>query len=174
MGERAVFRIYSDDHAGAFESPYAPAQFQLPAIARWIEACRWQGQAPSAQNYWDHAQTDTIAQHFTHTYPVDDLDPNDLSWRYELRSITANHGWTAELTVWARGTEPLAGFHVIHQAWLGSELTAPIHLLAADALTELIHMVDPDDPLAAAIPTWRHQAETHASYANLSGTPQHN
>jgi hypothetical protein len=80
MGKPAVFRIYSDDHAGAFCAQWASPQFKLAAIARWIEACRWRGQAPSAQNYWDHAQADTIGDHFTESYPVDDLDPGDLSY----------------------------------------------------------------------------------------------
>ena len=40
MGARAVFRIYSVDHVGAFWATRASPQYRFPALARWIEACR--------------------------------------------------------------------------------------------------------------------------------------
>ncbi|TCC33865.1 hypothetical protein E0H75_42150 [Kribbella capetownensis] len=169
MGERAVFRIYSDDHAGAFYAQWATPQFKLSALARWIEACRWRGQAPSAQNYWDHAQADPTGDHFTESYPVDDLDPGDLSYRYELRSITTGEGWTAELTVWGRGRQATrGGFDEIRRIHIGSELTAPIHQFACEGLTELADNTDPNGPWADALPSWRHQAATHANYATFN------
>ena len=43
MGASAVFHVYSDDHDGALWANGASPQYKVPALARWIEACRWRG-----------------------------------------------------------------------------------------------------------------------------------
>jgi hypothetical protein len=171
MGARAVFRIYSDDHDGAFWANWASPQYKFPALARWIEACRWRGQIPTAENYWQHVQVDPDDQ-FTETFPVDDLDPTDLDYRYELRSESVPNGWYAELTVWTRRRVPLGGFEETHRAVLSSVVTAPIHQLAADGVNQILARTDsranPDNHLLDWVRGLRRCAATHTAYAAIS------
>jgi hypothetical protein len=61
----------------------------------------------------------------------------------------------------------MAGFHEYIQVSFNSEYTAPIHLAAADGLTELINNTSPGSIWADAIPTWRRRAASHESYTMI-------
>jgi hypothetical protein len=175
MGARAVFRVLSDDHDGAFWSGWGSPEFTLSGLARWIEACRWRGQMPTAANYWEHGQVDPENQ-FTDAFPVGGPDPGDLDYRYELRATKALYGWAADLTVWSnvRPGGLSDEFAVIHRVSFSNPLTAPVPALAADGLRLLVQRATAIPGRGGysveAVDVWSKQATAHPAYATLDAS----
>lgn len=161
MGQPAILRIYNDDHEdGAFLAEWgAPAQL-VSGLARWIEACKWRHQTPSAANYRDHVKLDPENQ-CTAEIPATDADPDDLHFRYDLRIVDALYGWGADLEIWTALHR--AAPTLVHRISFSNLLTAPIHALAATGLDQLVNRYRAlgrsethDD--------WERQAKIHQAY----------
>jgi hypothetical protein len=176
MGARAVFRIYSEDHDGAFWTGWGSPEFKVSTLAHWIEACRWRNQIPSAANYWEHAQIDPDGGHFTEAIAIDAPYPSDLNFRYELVATKALSGWGADLTIWSN-LRPGGGFteeyHQLHRLSVSNLHTAPIHALAAVGLRTLVNRSFSHQnrygQSGETLDAWELQATIHAAYAGTDG-----
>lgn len=173
MGARAVLRIYSDDHDGAFWGAWASPEFVMAGLARWIEACRWRNQIPSAANYWEHVQVDPGSQ-FTDAIGIDEPYPSDLNFRYELRVVTTLYGWAGDLSV--RSNLPSDGgtgdrYNLRHSLSVSSLLMSEIHAVAASGLRSLAERANSTPGRGGyppeAVEHWSRQADMHEAYAGV-------
>jgi hypothetical protein len=169
MGARAVLKIYSPDHDGAFWTAWGSPEFILSGLAHWIEACRWRNQMPSAENYWDHAQV-APGNQFTEAIAIDAPYPSDLNFRYELRATTALYGWGADLSVWSNVGGLGDRYALRHQLSVSNLMTAPIHAVAAAGMQTLVRRATTQGRsgcTAETVDFWAHQAQIHEAYSRV-------
>jgi hypothetical protein len=97
---------------------------------------------PTAANYWEHAQVDP-GNRFTDAFPVDEPDPGDLNYRYELRATKALYGCAGREL--ARG-DRIAGMaasqaEVVHEGVKYDVEVDTTHAEAIDCARTIAHHV---------------------------------
>ncbi|MFG1820824.1 hypothetical protein ACGFIF_44210 [Kribbella sp. NPDC049174] len=173
MGVPAVLGIFSDDHEGAFVTDWASPERVVPALAGWIESCRENHAIPTATNYREFAETDPDGNHFRDDFPPDTAEPDDLQYRYVVRTGAYGSGWIGDLTVW-RARERLDREPVLtvwHQIRFSHGDTSSIHALPFHGLLHIIKFVrslDRPQHTGPALQTWTELATWHRSKAGAA------